>query len=269
MLRPAWVDQGVGKRVQKERHEKRNSAPPKVADEILEEEESDTESVTADLPKGLRYSEDQLLVNNLPEAKNTIVSQTLQNVQHFREGGIIVGCKVAQYYDTLPKSENARPIVVARASENLRVIYPFINNLRDVETLLDSGSQIVSMAEEVAEMLDITWDPNLKIVMQSANGGFSHTLGMARNVPFKIGDLTFYFQVHVLKDLPYQVLLGRPFDTVSRSMIQNEADGSQTMILTDPNTRKKVAVETYIRGTPRKILKRSKDSSEGFHNSRS
>ena len=259
----------LGKRLEKERHEKRNSAPPPSVEEVLDDE-SETESIAPDLPHELKYSADQLMVDELPEAKNIIATQMLQNVEHFKDGGVVVGCKVAQYYDNLAKNETPKTIVVSKVSENLRSIYPKINNSREVETLLDSGSQIVSMDRTIAEALDITWDTGPKIVMQSADGGFSTTLGMARNVPFKLGELTFYFQVHILEGLPYKVLLGRPFDTCSRSLVQNEADGSQTIVLTDPNTRKKIAIETFARGVPRKILTRSAEESfEGFRNSMS
>jgi len=53
---------------------------------------------------------------------------------------------------------------------------------------------------------------------------------------------------------PYTVLLGRPFDTITESRIVNDKKGNQTVYITCPNTRAKVAIPTYKRGElPRKV----------------
>ncbi|KXN88528.1 hypothetical protein AN958_07208 [Leucoagaricus sp. SymC.cos] len=52
----------------------------------------------------------------------------------------------------------------------LRVIPALINKVYKEEALLDSESQIVSMSHEAVSTCKITWDPELTINMQSANG---------------------------------------------------------------------------------------------------
>jgi len=90
--------------------------------------------------------------------------------------------------------------------------------------------------------------------MQSANKTVEETLGLAKNVPFIFGDITVYPQVHILTDPAYKVLLGRPFDVLTESVIHNHRDGGQMVVVTDPNTRRRCVLPTYERGRPPTIL---------------
>ncbi|THU77712.1 hypothetical protein K435DRAFT_625554, partial [Dendrothele bispora CBS 962.96] len=113
--------------------------------------------------------------------------------------------------------------------------------------VLDSGSQIVSMDTNIAVGLDITWDPDVVIHMQSANGNLNPTRGLARNVPFRFGDITIYLQVHVMDNVPYEVLMGRPFDVLVESEVKNTKQGDQYITLTDPNSSRRQQIGTYSR----------------------
>ena len=63
--------------------------------------------------------------------------------------------------------------------------------------------------------LAVSWDPDIKIQVQSANKTVEETLGLAKNVPFIFGDITVYLQVHIFTDPAYKVLLGRPFNVLT------------------------------------------------------
>ena len=128
------------------------------------------------------------------------------------------------------------------------------------EALLDGGSQIVSMAKEVAVRLKVPWNPEIVIHMQSANRQLEKTLGLARNVPFLFGDITVYLQVHIINNLAYKVLLGRPFDAVCESEVKNSRDGDQLITITDPNTGQRCTLPTYMRGQRPEILKKPTES---------
>jgi hypothetical protein len=119
-----------------------------------------------------------------------------------------------------------------------------------VEAILDAGSQIVSMSQEMALQLGIEWNPDVRIRMQSANGSLDRSLGLANNVKFRFKNLTIYLQVHVLEKAAYDVLLGRPFDCVTKSEIKNWVSGDQTITLTCPNTNLRVVIPTFDRGKP-------------------
>ncbi|KXN91242.1 hypothetical protein AN958_01673 [Leucoagaricus sp. SymC.cos] len=130
----------------------------------------------------------------------------------------------------------------------LRVIPALINKVCEEEALLDSGSQIISMSREAVSACKITWDPELTINMQSANGQITKTCGLAKNIPFNFGNVTIHLQVHVIEQAPYRVLLGRPFDVITESQIANSTERHQFISITDPNTGECASLSTYPQG---------------------
>ena len=171
------------------------------------------------------------------------------------EGYLVANDPVLQYLAEhgIEKVDN---LVVGKSTEPLRSIYGKINEVGQEELLLDGGSMIVSMAKKVAVQLGLTWDPSIRIRMESSTNHWVRTLGMARNTKFSIGGLTFFLQVHILEDPPYRVLLGRPFETLASTNIQTNEDGTSEVVMTDPNTKKIAVVPTYERGeTPDKLQK--------------
>lgn len=132
-----------------------------------------------------------------------------------------------------------------------------IANREEVECIIDPGSQIVAMSEAVSRRLSLSYDPSVTLHMQSANGDIDRSLGLSRNVPFRIGDLTFYLQVHVICNPAYNVLLGRPFDVLLESTIVNYPNEDQTITLHEPGTGRPLAVPTIGRGR-RSLLTRQK-----------
>jgi len=73
------------------------------------------------------------------------------------------------------------------------VVPAIVNRIGVEEVLLDNGSQIVSMTKKVAAANKVTWDPNLSIQIQSANGSLFRTCRLARNVPFTLGEVIVLF----------------------------------------------------------------------------
>jgi hypothetical protein len=176
---------------------------------------------------------------------------------------------VEQYYSTAETKR--KPILVARESQNLRCLYPEINNAGIEEALYDNGSQICSMEKSVATSLNIQWDPDVTVEMTSANKTKTQTLGLARNVPFKIGASTIYVQLHIIEGVAYKVLLGRPFEAITSMNIQNSPNGDQVLTLTDPNTGRRVSTPTFPKGKPPAYIQRAMEQQreQGFRNSRS
>ncbi|KDR64963.1 hypothetical protein GALMADRAFT_82470, partial [Galerina marginata CBS 339.88] len=141
-----------------------------------------------------------------------------------------------------------KEVYVARDTYALRSLFPKINNIGQEESIVDSGSQIVSMAEAIAVEMGLTWNPNITINMQSANGSVEKSLGLAENVAFQFGGVTVYLQVHIIKSPAYRVLLGRPFDVLTSSTVQNSDDGDQRIVINDPNSGNRAVLPTYRRG---------------------
>jgi len=172
------------------------------------------------------------------------------------KGSVIVGDPVMQYLNTLAPGEAPKSVIVAGESHALRTLYPLINGAGEVESLLDAGSQIVSMTKSVSIALGVSWDTDITVQMESANKTLSKTLGLAKNVPFLFGTITAYLQVHVVENAAYKVLLGRPFDIITESLVKNAKDGSQSVTLTDPNTGERCVMHTHERGKVPTVLQR-------------
>ena len=160
---------------------------------------------------------------------------------------------IADPYEAYLRMNGSNPaesgIAVAAESNALRAILPVINGQDRVEAILDPGCQIVAMSEKICNALALPYDPTIRLHMMSANGGVDQSLGLARNVPFLVGDITLYLQVHVLRGPAYDILLGRPFDVLTRSVVCNFSDENQTITIINPNSGQKATVPTIPRGS--------------------
>jgi hypothetical protein len=158
-----------------------------------------------------------------------------------------------EYYRTLPAGQapDAAKLQVAKESSALRAVVPLVNNHLKIESILDPGCQIIAMSEDVCHELALPYDPSIILQMESANGTVDPSLGLARNVPFLIGPLTVYLQVHVIRSPAYDILLGRPFDVLTESVVRNFSNEDQTITLHDPNSGRVATIPTICRGPPR------------------
>jgi hypothetical protein len=190
----------------------------------------------------------------LPEATYEVLAEDTNGMA---KGSVVVSDPVMQYLNALAPGEMPKTVVVAAESHALRTVYPLINGVGEVESLLDPGSQIVSMSKTASIKLGVGWDPDITVQMQSANKSLAQTLGLAKNVPFLFGTITAYLQVHVVENAAYTVLLGRPFDIITESLVKNSKDGSQSITLTDPNTGERCVMHTHERGKVPTVLQRS------------
>jgi hypothetical protein len=116
----------------------------------------------------LKLDWDAIALSDLPPVDSVFVS-------HEEDMGLLPGCLVAtdimlQYYSTLGDGQAPKQIYTSMESVSLRVLFPKINRPEKVECVVDSRSQIVSMALKSAEGLGLSWDPDATIFMQSANG---------------------------------------------------------------------------------------------------
>ncbi|KAF8169240.1 hypothetical protein BJ912DRAFT_933937 [Pholiota molesta] len=150
----------------------------------------------------------------------------------------IIGDHYDLYYRTLAPGE--RPdfgmLTVAVESAALRSLHAVVDGTLRVECVIDPGSTIIAMSEEQSTALNLAYDPTIVLKMQSANGAIDPSLGLARNVPFLIGEVTVYLQVHIIRHAPYDVLFGRPFDIITSSVVRNYANEDQTLTIKDVNT---------------------------------
>lgn len=204
----------------------------------------------------------QVNMNQLAEGE--LVQRQVFKLEGPPEQSWVMQDPALQYLETLPQEERKHQVFVARESETLRVVTAMINGVRNEEALLDNGSQIISMSSDVAIACQLSWDPDTTINMQSANGQVQRTCGLAKDVPFTVGGITVYLQVHVMDNPAYRVLLGRPFDALTESQVNNLASGGQILVIKDPNTKRRAVLPTYARGESPIILNRSQKLGVNF-----
>jgi hypothetical protein len=174
----------------------------------------------------------------------------LHNSQPTSDSPIIVKDPVDAYYKSLRPGEEPDfdVLVIAKESGAVRSIVALVDNNQRIECILDPGCQIIAMSENVCHELGLAYDPSIKLNMQSANGNIDQSLGLSRNVPFRIHTATFYMQVHVIRSPAYDILLGRPFDILTESIVRNFSNEDQTITVRDPNTGNRVTIPTIARG---------------------
>jgi hypothetical protein len=165
-------------------------------------------------------------------------------------GATIIADPIETYYKSLEPGEvpNLDRLTVAKESTAIRSIYALVDTSQKKECTVDPGCQVIAMSETTCHSLGLAYDPEIRLNMESANGTCDWSLGLARNVPFLIGTITLYLQVHVIRSPSYSVLLGRPFDVLTESVIRNFANEDQTITITDPNSGKQCTIPTFARG---------------------
>ena len=188
----------------------------------------------------------------------------------FANNALISTDPVETYMNSLKPNEPAGPFIVAKESHALRSIVIQVNNQKSVESVVDPGSQIIAMSEDVCHSLGLPYDPSIILHMQSANGEVDKSLGLARNVPCTVSSVMLYLQIHVIRSPAYDILLGRPFDVLTESMVQNYSNEDQTITIADPNSNRTITIPTIARGQHKKLTKPPDDSQPamGFRNSR-
>jgi hypothetical protein len=190
-----------------------------------------TKIADAMVHKHIARTDAQAVLENIPEAAPVRSSEahmlaSFSKTIHELPANMTI---IKDPYDALLRQQlcgkcSSKPVKVATESNTLRAILLTIADQEQVEAILDPGCQIVAMSEEVCIVLSIAYDLNVCLNMVSANGGVDQLLGLAKNIPFKIGEITVYLQVHILCQPAYNILLGQPFDVLTESIIVNYCD---------------------------------------------
>jgi hypothetical protein len=211
------------------------------------------------------YAEDDSIAAALDdiepgEPQYRLPTSTFMNFIHQSKtpppGSLIIPDPYETYLKTLPIGAIPDRLIVAKESSALRSIFPLVDHQRHVEAILDPGSQIIAMAEEVCFDLGLAYDPSVILNMQSANGEVDQSLGLARNVPVQIGEITLYVQIHIIRSPAYDILLGRPFDILTESVVRNFSNEEQTVTIFDPNSGRRATIPTSARGRPRRPVQK-------------
>jgi hypothetical protein len=155
-----------------------------------------------------------------------------------------------QYLNRLAPGKTPEVLVVAKESHSLRMLDILIDNQEYIEAVVVPGSQIIAMSKAICHTLGLQYDPCIRLNMQSANRELNLSLGLSHNVPTRIGHMTMYVQIHVIRAPTYDILLGRPFDVLTASIVKNFRNKDQTITIDDPNTGEVATIPTRPRGKP-------------------
>ena len=109
------------------------------------------------------------------------------------------------YLNSLAPGQEPELLTVTKESHALRSIFLLVDNQERIESIVDPGCQIVAMSEAVCHDLALPYDPKIRLNMQSANGEIDQSLGLTRNVPCRIGSITLYLQIHVIRNPAYNI----------------------------------------------------------------
>ena len=134
-------------------------------------------------------------------------------------GAIIIEDPYKVYLHTAPEDHSPDCLTVAKELSALRTILLLIDHNQYVESVLDPGSQVITMSEAMCHALALIYNPCICLCMQSANREVDETLGLTHNVPILIGDIMLYVQFHIVCNPTYNVLLGQPFNILVESIV--------------------------------------------------
>jgi hypothetical protein len=207
----------------------------------------------------------KVTVEEIPDEENPL---PFMDESEEEEIACVIPDPYETYLNSLKPGQLPDTLTVAKESHALRSIYMRVAGAEYIESIVDPGSQIIAMSEAVCHDLGLAYDPSIKLNMQSANGEIDQSLGLARNVPCRIADIVLFLQIHVIRSPAYDILLGRPFDVLTESVVKNFANEDQTITIRDPNTNRHATIPTIARGPPRHQLPPRRNAHADFRMSR-
>ncbi|GAW05094.1 hypothetical protein LENED_006929 [Lentinula edodes] len=157
---------------------------------------------------------------------------------------------LANFFTDFGDAKEGDGFYVAKESHSIRAVNATIGG-RPAHCILDGGCSIVVMSDAACNAFGFAFDPEKRINLQSANGNTDWSLGLAKDVPFRFGDVIAFLQVQVVDSPAYDFILGRPFEILMQASYKNFLSGDQHLTLTDPNTYKTTTIPTVPREPPR------------------
>ncbi|KAJ3804618.1 hypothetical protein F5876DRAFT_82868 [Lentinula aff. lateritia] len=157
---------------------------------------------------------------------------------------------LASFFTDFGDAKEGDGFYVAKESHSIRAVNATIGG-RPAHCILDGGCSIVVMSDAACNVFGFAFDPEKCINLQSANGNTDWSLGLAKDVPFRFGNVVAFLQVQVVDSPAYDFILGRPFEILMQASYKNFLSGDQHLTLTDPNTYKTTTIPTVPREPPR------------------
>lgn len=134
----------------------------------------------------------------------------------------------------------------ARASE-LRAIYPVFNGTHEIESLLDSGSEVTCMRRAVWEKLGVPLSEDGRMRLETADTHSSVSTGTIEHLKLTIGGVDSYHTIIVMENAGYDVLLGQPFYQLLKVGTTVTDNNEQHISIADPVNGRRITVPTSRR----------------------
>jgi len=92
--------------------------------------------------------------------------------------------------------------------------------------IIDSSCQVMIIHRDIWERLETPMKHIHVMFIELDNGQSNTTMGMIPSICFSIGKVSLYFLVQVIKEAPFECLLGLPFVSLASTQCQEFLDGS-------------------------------------------
>ena len=168
----------------------------------------------------------------------------LQEV-HAQEGPLSINGNTGNF--EYAKCDPTGKIIVTEDSMPLRAVWLIIEGKISCECLLDGGSQMVRMNENVWKKIGNNLRIQECVEMQAANSGRTLSNGRLENVKFTFGDIDIFLQVQVMTGVPYDVLLGQPFTALTKCVTHEWRNSDAHITIWDPNSDTIITIPTRRR----------------------
>ena len=132
----------------------------------------------------------------------------------------------------------------AKFSLPLREIDVLVNSRKTEAGVLDQGSQIVVIREDLANEVGAQINTQRVLQMKGANSSTSRTLGCAEDLEMRIGDVSFTIHAHVVRTAPFRLLLGRPFHHLLLCRLEDHPDRVDVSIRDPADPSRSIAVRS-------------------------
>ncbi|KAF8240171.1 hypothetical protein L208DRAFT_1234817, partial [Tricholoma matsutake] len=165
-------------------------------------------------------SEELLLV--APEVRTKWKEQQTDNAMNILDDDVyVLNNPYKTHINSLRPGDIPESFIVAKESHAIRSVIINVNGRNPVKSIVDPGSSIIAMSEEVCHKLGLAYDPSIHIPLQSANGGIDESLSLAHNVPCEVSTITLYMQIHIIHGPAYNILFRCPFEVLTESTVKN------------------------------------------------
>ena len=112
-------------------------------------------------------------------------------------------------------------------------------------SILDSGSEVVVMPKCIWEELGLPLHSDHVLWMTSVNTSINLTIEVLENLALDFGTGEVLLQVQIMGHANFDLLLGQPFHCLMSVTTEDSPDGTQLIMLCDPNMGKQYALPTH------------------------